>query len=124
MIVLHAFRALKTCTNQVFLDALWTKKDTWQEVKRYTLDKIKMFATKKYNNLVEQKVQGHFDPKDAHILALTTKVTGLEENMITKVAYYTPVDNAAGSLLGKHVPTINEWREHKGEAMIVKDGKI
>ena len=56
MIVLHAFRALNTCTNQAFLDALQAKKDTWQEGERYTLDKIKMFATKKYNNIVKQKV--------------------------------------------------------------------
>ena len=65
-----------------------------------------MFATKKYNNIVKEKLWGQVDPKDAHILALTTTVTGLEETLISEVAYYTHVDNATGSSSGKRILAI------------------
>eukprot|EP00957_Ditylum_brightwellii_P112482 8576002-Ditylum_brightwellii.AAC.1 len=75
----NIFCALLTTTNPTFHSYIETKKDTFDEGKAVDMMMLMRDVKTKYTNLSKKKAPA--DPKDAKIVALTTKVENLEKKM-------------------------------------------
>ncbi len=80
--------------------------------KDITADELIIAARTKYNNMVEDKTWGKVDPRDAKILALTTKLEKIEKEGATKpnAAAIATDGNAPGGREKKYNP-LEEWRK-------------
>ena len=77
--VRHLFRALLSGPNSSLNCYIERCKDDWDTGADVTPDSLIQVAKEKYNNMVAQKEWNKTDPKDAKILALTTRLNKLEK---------------------------------------------
>ena len=78
-IIRDIFNALLSTTNSQFYNYFSMKKMAWSNNNAtFTVDKLTTEATSIYTNMVTNGEWNKVDPKDAQIMALTTKVQNLE----------------------------------------------
>ena len=73
-VVMDTFKALLSTKNEIFKSFVQRMKDAWEMGADTTLNELASTATTKYNNMVKQREWDTKDPKDAKIIALTTKL--------------------------------------------------
>ena len=88
--VMHLFNALLTSKNDIFRSMIQREKDKWELGEDVLPDSLVDKATTKYNNMVLQKLWNQTDPKDAKILALTTKLELLASAFSTSTSAPEP----------------------------------
>ena len=129
--LLDLFNALKTVPNSDFASFVRDERQAWEIGGTKDADQLIAEALTIYNNAVSANRWEYADPKDAKILALTTKVDQLEAQM--KLSAHTTqkqnqrsfdAPNNSGNSNGhsKYL-TIDTWRMKKTEPMIQRDGK-
>ena len=74
----HMFRTLMISTNMIFRDFIQQEKDKWETEGTTTSDELSNLDWRKFNNIVATTEWSKSDPKDAAIVALTTRVNILE----------------------------------------------
>lgn len=120
--LMNIFDALETAKNAKFLTyvgGLRTKWETGEE--RYKTDDVIKKCCAVYNNMVKLKTWDKQDPRDAQILALTTKVANMEkkEQETTK----PPANARTGDDPNKGSNTIEAWRYKKSGNTKTVDSK-
>ena len=126
--LLDLFNALGTVSNSDFAAFVREERQSWEIGGAKDADQLIAEALTIYNNAVSANRWEYSDPKDAKILALTTKVDQLEAQMKLSAnattqkppSQQTSSDNSNGN--SKYLK-IDDWRKKKGEPMIKKDGK-
>ena len=126
--LLDLFNALKTVPNSDFSAFVRDERQSWEIGGTKDADQLITEALTIYNNAVSTNRWDYSDPKDAKILALTTKVDQLEARMklsanatTQKPPYKQPFSDNSNS--NSKYLTIDAWRMKKGELMIKKEGK-
>ena len=126
--LLDLFNALKTVPNSDFAAFVRDERQAWEIRGTKDADQLIAKCLTIYNNAVSSNRWEYSDPKDAKILALTTKVNQLEALM--KISAHATqkqtheVSNSSGNSNGnsKYL-TIDAWRMKKTEPMVQRDGK-
>ena len=129
--LLDLFNALKTVPNSDFAAFVRDERQAWEIGGTKDADQLIAESLTIYNNAVSANRWEYSDPKDAKILALTTKVDQLEAKMqlaahSTQKQTHRSFDssNNNGSAGGNsRYLTIDDWRKKKTETMIKRDGK-
>ena len=124
--VMNLFDALLSSKNEEFRQAIRSEKTNWEKGEDVSADAIITVATAKYNNLRKQKTWNQVDPKDAKIVALTTKV----ENLAKALATNSSANGRSGGSDQKgkdgknenRFPPLAEWRKKKDGASKIVDG--
>ena len=124
--VMNLFDALLSSKNEEFRQAIRMEKTEWEKGNDVSADSLIFIATAKYNNLRKQKTWNQVDPKDAKIVALTTKVENLAQALATNSSASGRDSDAnrsdkKGKKDGKY-PPLPVWRKKKDGASKVVDG--
>ena len=87
-------------------------------------DKLIVASRTKFNNMSEKKDWLKIDPRDAQILALTTKIHTMESNSNKGAAGAALATNAGATTgrTGEHVSGLPKWRTVKNGATKTVDG--
>ena len=91
-------------------------------------DDLTTAARPKYNNMVASDKYFKLDPKDANILALTTKITALKQSVSANKANVTSGGGSGGGYRGNQgdkITCVGKWRtvnkgatmQHKGKTV-------
>ena len=94
--VMHPFNALLTSKNDIFWSMIQREKDRGELGEDVLPDSLVEKATTKYNNMILQKIWNQTDPKDAKILALTTKLEVLDSAFSTSKSDTKPPKKTSG----------------------------
>ena len=89
-------------------------------------DDLATAAREKYNNMVASDEYSKLDPKDAKILALTTKVTALKRSVSAILANVTSRGGSGGGYRGNQgnkIAGVEKWRTVNKGATIQHEGK-
>ena len=117
--LLHIFNALGSSKNDEFRTYIAGLKRDWESgEKEFTPDSLSCKALRVYNNMVSNNEWNSQDPKDTKIMALTTSVTKLEQQLKDKTALTTNTKSGGGGSV-----QIEDWRKKKGSATKLVDGK-
>ena len=125
--LLHLYEALESVPNEDFKAEIRTSRREWKKGAKTDPDTVISNAVKLYNN---KNVPGNQtwttrDPKDAKIIALTTKL-----EQLTKV-FESAIDGDSGGAAaftttnqkkGRKI-NIEDWRKKKGAASVERGGK-
>ena len=74
----HMFPDIMTSTNVIFREFIQREKDKWDTGLTTTSNELSNFDRNKFNNMVATTEWSKYDPKDAVIADLTTRVHNLE----------------------------------------------
>ena len=79
------FKVLKTFKNEVFVDFIICHEDAWEadaaDDTQETIDLFSQKARTKFKNVSENKLWDVVDPADAKLLALTTQLASVEQQL-------------------------------------------
>ena len=124
--LLDLFNALKTVPNGDFASFVRDERQAWEIGGNKDADQLIAESLTIYNNAVSANRWEHSDPKDAKILALTTKIDNLEALMklsANATQKQNPQSSSNNAPNNSKWLTIDKWRMEKGEPMIKKEGK-
>jgi len=127
--LLDLFNALETVPNDNFTCFVRKERQAWEIGGKKEADQLIAEAMTIYNNAVSSNRWEYSDPKDAKIIALSTKLEELEKQ-VNLSAHSTQSqqsnsksnDNKSGGNNSKYL-TIEDWRMKKGEQTVERDGK-
>ncbi len=88
-----------------------------------TPDELIVAARTKFNNMIEDKSWGKVDPRDAKILALTTKLEKLEKDGVKPSANATNGGNPGGGGPKPKMQPLEEWRKKLDGAFKIVEGR-
>ena len=124
--LLHLYEALESVPNDDFKAEIRTSRREWEKGAKTDPDTVILNAVKLYNNknVPGNQTWTHKDPKDAKIIALTTKL-----EQLTKV-FASALDGDSGGAAAftttnqnKGKIDIEDWRKKKGAASVERGGK-
>ena len=80
-VIMDTFNTLLTSKNVEINAYIQHHKDAWEEGKSFTLDGILVNTINNFNNMVHKKLWNKADPNDGKLLALTTELEDLNEEV-------------------------------------------
>ncbi len=80
-VIMDTFNTLLTSKNVEINAYIQHHKDAWEEGKSFTLDGILVNTINNCNNMVHKKLWNKADPKNGKLLALTTELEDLNEEV-------------------------------------------
>ena len=108
---LHLFDALLISKNKSFVSFIQCKKDDWEIGETELLKTLISLAVQKYNNMKKQNTWNQINPKDAKIMALTTKLQKLENQSDCYATASNAIQNKSNNKSGKtKTGGIDKWR--------------
>ena len=122
--LLHLYRALESVPNPDFNLEIKRSRREWEKGTKQNPDNIIFDAVRMYNNMKGEKGGWKTsDPKDAKILALTTRVDNMAKIIEAAVADgSTPRSNPSAYATGSQ-PEIEAWRMKKGQDSVTRNEK-
>ena len=127
--VLDLFNALSTVPNSDFAAHIRDERRAWELGMDKSHEEIVAKAVTIYNNAVSANRREEKDPKDAKILALTTRIDELVEQqerltVLATNANKQPTQYRSGNGQSRdRIQAIAEWKMTKTEETLEKDGK-
>ena len=124
--ILDLFNALDMVPNSDFSAHIRFERRAWEMGADKSYDEIIVKAVTLYNNAVSANRWSEKDPKDAKIMALTTRLEALIED---KMAAFTTDHKSSTYQRNQNnnqkdrLQAIAEWRMTKGAEMVERDGK-
>ena len=113
----NTFNVLLTTLNTRFNQYFLLQKLSWQSgTIVYDFEILVETAKTIYNNMVSNRTWDSIDPKDAQILALTTKIEELQKMGVTKI------DPNNIMKVRVFLSVLHLWRKVNVSPMIVQDG--
>ena len=108
--MMHLFDALLTSKNDSFVGFIQRKKDDWEIGGTETPTTLISLAVQKYNNMKKQNTWNQTNPKDAKIMALTTKLQKLENQVACYAVSSGTHQDKSNAKGGKSSGGIDKWR--------------
>ena len=125
--ILDLFTSLETVPNPDFKLYISEERRAWELGEDKDADTIIAEALTLYHNKMKRKLWDVKDPKDAKILALTTKINELVEQQSKVLALATAKHDTFSTSGDKknanRTLSIAEWRKVKGAPMVQRDDK-
>ena len=119
--LLDLFNALETVPNDNFAYFVRKERQAWEIGGTKEADQLIAEAMTIYNNAVSSNRWKDSDPKDAKIMALSTKLEELQQQI--KFSVHSTQNQAKSSANNSKYLTIEAWRMTKGEPTVQRDGK-